>query len=130
MSKHVAIFGLYPESLPFVASGAIAADAEVVPDPSNPGQFMQLPDGNLGSTKVAGTYYPVGRNRFAIAAAQDPTQPNDRGSLIHKTPAAKVIASVTLGSATTANATDLASSEALANACKADLALIKTALGL
>jgi hypothetical protein len=130
VQKKVALFGLYPETLPFVASGAIAAEAEVAPDPANPGQFMQLPDGSNGTAKVPGSYYVVGRNRFNIAAAQDPTQPNDRGNLIHKTPSLKIVSAVVLGSAATANATDLPSSEALANALKADLAAIKAALGI
>ena len=79
VQKQVAIFGLYPESLPFVASGAIAALQRVVVDPANPGQLMALP-------AVAGTYVVVGVSRFAIAGAQDSTQPNDRGSLIHQVP--------------------------------------------
>ena len=97
--KVVAIFGIFHESLPFVASGAIAADAEVVPDPANPGQFMQLPDGNNGSAKTPGSYYVVGRNRFGIAAAQTSSNANDRGDLIHKTPVLKVVSTVALASA-------------------------------
>jgi hypothetical protein len=84
VGKQVAIFGLYPETLPFVASGAIAAGAQVVADAANPGQFKTLPAGT-------GTYIIVGRNRFAIAGAQDATQPNDRGSLIHCVPFAITI---------------------------------------
>lgn len=91
VSKQVALFGVYPETLPFVASGAIPAMARVCVDPANAGQLMQLPDGLDGSTKVTGTYFTVGRSRFAIAAAQDPTQPNDRGSLLHHIAALTVI---------------------------------------
>lgn len=78
ISKSIAIFGLYPESLPCVASGAIAADAEVVVDPANPGKVMTKP------ATAGQTYIVIGRSRFTVAASGDPV------SLIHCAPRAVV----------------------------------------
>ena len=71
--KQVAIFGLYPETLPGVAAGAIAANAEVVADLATPGYVKALPS-------AAGTYVVFGRARFAVASAGDPV------SIIHAVP--------------------------------------------
>ena len=79
IKKTVAILGLYPESLPVPSSAPIAAGAQVVADPANPGQVKQLP-------ATAGTYYVIGRSRFAVVTAGDPV------SLIHQVPVAVTIA--------------------------------------
>ena len=79
IKKGVAIFGLYPESLPAVAAAAIAAGAEVVPDLATPGRVKTLPG-------AAGTYFVIGRSRFAVAGAGDPV------SIIHCVPRAVVVA--------------------------------------
>lgn len=78
IKKTVAILGMYPETLPVPASAPIAAGAQVVADPANPGQVKQLP-------AVAGTYIVVGRARFAVVTAGDPV------SLIHQVPVAVTI---------------------------------------
>lgn len=79
IKKTVAVFGLFPESLPVPASAPIAAGAQVVADPANPGKAMQLP-------ATAGTYYVIGRARFAVVTAGDPV------SLIHQVPVAVTVA--------------------------------------
>jgi len=79
IKKTVAVLGLFPESIPVPASAPIAAGAQVVPDPANPGQCKQLP-------ATAGTYYVIGRARFAVVTAGDPV------SLIHQVPVAVTIA--------------------------------------
>jgi hypothetical protein len=71
--KVIALLGLYPESLPAVASGAIAALAEVVADVVTPGYVKQLPS-------ASGTYVVIGRARRAVASAGDPV------SIIHEVP--------------------------------------------
>src|SRR4051794_40410791 len=43
MPKSIALFGLYPESLPAVAAAAIAVDAELVIDLATPGRVKALP---------------------------------------------------------------------------------------
>lgn len=63
--KGIALFGLYPESLPAVAAAAIAVDAELVIDLATPGRVKTLP-------VAAGTYIVIGRSRFTAAAAGDP----------------------------------------------------------
>ena len=68
--KAVAIFGLYPDTLPGVAAGLIAVNAELVADLATPGRVRALPT-------AAGTYVVFGRARFAVAAAGDPV------SIIH-----------------------------------------------
>ncbi len=73
MPKAVALLGLYPESLPGVASGAIAAGAEVVADLVTPGYIKQLPS-------ASGTYVVIGRARRAVVSAGDPV------SIIHEVP--------------------------------------------
>ena len=71
--KAVAIFGLYPETLPGVAAGAIPVNAELVADLATPGRVRALPS-------AAGTYVVLGRSRFAVAMAGDPV------SIIHEVP--------------------------------------------
>ena len=71
--KQVAIFGLFPETLPGVASGAIAANAEVIADLTTPGYVKALPT-------ATGTYVVFGRARFAVINAGDPV------SIIHTVP--------------------------------------------
>lgn len=74
INKSIAVFGVYPETIPCVASAAIAADAEVVIDPANPGKVMTKP------ATVGQTYIVIGRSRFTVANAGDPV------SLIHCVP--------------------------------------------
>ena len=76
--KQVAIFGLYPETLPGVAAGAIAANAELVADLTTPGYVKALPT-------AAGTYVVFGRSRFAVTSAGDPV------SIIHAVPRVVVV---------------------------------------
>ncbi len=76
--KQVAIFGLYPDTLPGVASGAIAVNAEVVADLVTPGYVRALPS-------VTGTYVVFGRARFAVVNAGDPV------SIIHEVPRAVTV---------------------------------------
>jgi hypothetical protein len=76
IKKSIAIFGLYPESLPCVSdgSGTIAAGAQVVVSAAGgaaAGKVKTLPAG-------AGTYFIIGRSRFAVAATD-----GDPVSLIH-----------------------------------------------
>ena len=71
--KAVAIFGVHGGTLPGVAAGAIAVNAELVADLTTPGRVKALPT-------VAGTYVVFGRARFAVAAAGDPV------SIIHCVP--------------------------------------------
>lgn len=63
--KNIALFGLYPESLPAVAAAAIAVDALLVIDLATPGRVKTLP-------AAAATYLVIGRNRFTVANAGDP----------------------------------------------------------
>ena len=76
--KQVAIFGVYRDTLPGVASGAIAVNAEVVADLSTPGYVRALP-------AAAGTYVVFGRARFNVAAAGDPV------SIVHCVPRVVVV---------------------------------------
>ena len=76
--KQVAIFGLYPETLPGVASGAIAANTELVADLATPGNVKAVPT-------ASGTYVVFGRSRFAVANAGDPV------SIIHTVPRVVVV---------------------------------------
>lgn len=76
--KQVAIFGLYPDTLPAVAAGPIAVNAEVVADLATPGGVRALPT-------AAGTYVVFGRARFNVAAAGDPV------SVVHCVPRAVVV---------------------------------------
>jgi len=73
IKKNLAIFGIYTDSLQCVASGPIAADAQVVADPGNPGKVMQLPTDS-------GTYWVIGKSRFTVTTAGDPV------SLAHNVP--------------------------------------------
>lgn len=79
VKKTVAVFGMFPETLPVPSAAPIAAGAQVVADPANPGKAIQLPT-------AAGTYYVIGRARFAVVTAGDPV------SLIHQVPVAVTIA--------------------------------------
>ena len=72
VKKEIAIFGLYPHSLPVNSSGAIAANGTVVCDPANPGQVMALPG-------ASGSYIALGRSRYTVAGA-------DVVTLIHTAP--------------------------------------------
>jgi hypothetical protein len=76
--KGIALFGLYPESLPAVAAAAIAVDAELVVDTGTPGRVKTYP----GTT---GTWYIIGRSRFTVANAGDPV------SIAHKVPTKVVV---------------------------------------
>jgi hypothetical protein len=78
VKKVVGIFGLYPESLPFVHAAACAVDALMVIDLATPGRMKALP-------VAAGTYLVCGRNRYTAAAAGDP------GSLAHCVPYTVVV---------------------------------------
>ena len=53
-ARQVAIFGLYPDTLPGVAAGAIAVNAELVADLATPGSVKALPT-------ASGTYVVFGR---------------------------------------------------------------------
>ena len=77
--KQVAIFGVYRDTLPAAASGAIAVNAEVVADLVTPGYVRALPT-------AAGTYVVFGRSRFNVAAAGDPV------SIVHCVPRVVVVA--------------------------------------
>lgn len=76
--KGIALFGLYPESMPAVSAAAIAVDAELVVDTATPGRVKTYP----GTT---GTWYIIGRSRFTVAAAGDPV------SIAHKVPTKVVV---------------------------------------
>ena len=76
--KQVAIFGLYADTLPGVAAGAIGVNAEVVADLATPGRVRALPT-------AAGTYVVFGRSRFNVVLAGDPV------SLVHCVPRTVVV---------------------------------------
>lgn len=76
--KGIALFGLYPESIPAVAAAAIPVDAELVVDTATPGRVKAYP----GTT---GTWYVIGRNRFTVVNAGDPV------SIAHKVPVKIVV---------------------------------------
>ena len=76
--KQVAIFGLYPDTLPAVAAGPIAVNVEVVADLTTPGCVRALPT-------APGTYVVFGRSRFNVAAAGDPV------SVVHCVPRVVVV---------------------------------------
>ena len=78
VKKNIALFGLWPESLPAVAEAAIAVDALLVIDLATPGRVKTLP-------AAAGTYLVIGRSRFTVAAAGDPV------SIAHCLPYAVVV---------------------------------------
>ena len=71
--KQVAIFGVYPDTLPGVAAGPIPVNAELVADLGTYGYVRALPT-------APGTYVVFGRSRFAVAAQGDPV------SIIHCLP--------------------------------------------
>lgn len=73
VKKNIALFGLWPDTLPGVAAAAIAVDAWVVPDLATPGRVKALP-------ATPGTYWAVGKSRFTVANAGDPV------SIVHCTP--------------------------------------------
>lgn len=64
--KNIALFGLWPESLPAVAEAAIAVDAWLTPGVGTLGRVKTLP------VTTAGTYWVIGKSRFTVAAAGDP----------------------------------------------------------
>ncbi len=76
--KQVAIFGVYRDTLPAVAAGAIAVNAEVVADLATPGRVKALP-------AASGTYVVFGRSRFAVLASGDPV------SIVHCVPRLVVV---------------------------------------
>jgi hypothetical protein len=78
VAKGIALFGLYPESIPAVAAAAIAVDAELVMDIATPGRVKALPT-------TPGAYFVIGRSRFTVAAAGDPV------SIEHQTPVLKKV---------------------------------------
>lgn len=77
VKKGIAIFGLWPESLPCVSDGTttIAAGDRITHSATVAGQFRKMP------TTSGQTYVNYGRARFAVAAtAGDPI------SLVHHVP--------------------------------------------
>ena len=78
MRKQIAIFGVYKDTLPAVAAGAISVNAEVVADLATPGRVKLLPT-------ASGTYVVFGRSRFNVVAAGDPV------SLVHCVPRVVVV---------------------------------------
>jgi hypothetical protein len=79
IKKSIAVFGLYPESLPCVSdgSGTIALTDRVVVSAAGgaaAGKVKKLP-------ATTGTFHVIGRPRFAVAATD-----GDPVSLIHCTP--------------------------------------------
>jgi hypothetical protein len=78
VKKNIALFGLWPESLPAVAAAAILVDARLVIDLATPGRVKTLPT-------VPGIYIVIGRSRFAAAGAGDPV------SIAHCTPYSVVV---------------------------------------
>lgn len=78
IKKSIALFGLYPESLPAVAAAAIAVDAELVVDTATPGRVKTFPN-------TTGTWYIIGRSRFTVANAGDPV------SIAHRVPIKVVV---------------------------------------
>ena len=76
--KAVAIFGIHGGTLPAVAAGAIAVNAELVADLTTPGRVKPLPT-------ASGTYVVFGRSRFAVTTAGDPV------SIIHCVPRVVVV---------------------------------------
>lgn len=79
VKKGIALFGLYPESLPAVAEAAIAVDAELTPGVGTFGRVKTLPT-------ATGSYMVIGRSRFTVAGAGDPV------SIAHCVPYIRVVA--------------------------------------
>ena len=90
IKRNIAVFGMYPETLQVVASGPIAAGGDVVADPANPGKVKAIPAG-------PGSFYVIGKSRFAVAAADDPV------SLIHCVPTVVTIGAEVTFTAAPAN---------------------------
>jgi hypothetical protein len=65
VKKNIALFGLWPESLPGVAEAAIAVDAWLTPGVGTLGRVKALPT-------TPGIYWVIGRSRFTVASAGDP----------------------------------------------------------
>lgn len=108
----VRLLGIYDGTLIMVASGVITADAEVYTDAA--GKVQAEPT-------VAGTYFRVGKALTAAAAD------GDRIEVQHHKPI-KVVVMAAFTAGTTAAGSDAATTQALANAIKVDLAAIRTAL--
>jgi len=79
VKKNIALFGLWPESLPAVAEAAIAVDDWLTPGVGTLGRVKTLPT-------VAGVYWVIGKSRFTVAAAGDPV------SIAHCVPFKVVVA--------------------------------------
>ncbi len=77
IQKSLAIFGLYPESLPCKSdgSGTIAVNDKIVASVASPGKVRKM------TTTTGQTFLVIGRSRFAVAATAD-----DPVSLIHNVP--------------------------------------------
>ncbi len=75
IQKNIALFGVWPETLPAVAAGAIAAYAFVTFDLTTPGRVKAIP-----TAAGSGTFIVIGRARFAVVNAGDPV------SIIHCVP--------------------------------------------
>ena len=75
VSKNIALFGLYPESLAATTTQAIAAGTDLVVDPANPGNVIPIP-----TAAGSGTFYTMGRCRYTVPAGGGPV------SIIHCVP--------------------------------------------
>lgn len=93
-----------------ISAAAIAAEVNVYCDPANPGYIITEP-------AAAGTYYLVGRSKAASAETSDGIYHTEVETCQPRI--VVILAALTSAQVATANATDLASSEALANALKA-----------
>jgi hypothetical protein len=65
VKKNIALFGLWPESLPAVAEAAIDVDAWLTPGVGTLGRVKALP-------ATPGIYWVIGKSRFTVGAAGDP----------------------------------------------------------
>jgi hypothetical protein len=77
LNKTIAVFGLYPDSIPCVSdgSGAIAANDRIVASVASPGKVKKMP------ATSGQTYVVIGRARLAVAATD-----GDPVSLVHSVP--------------------------------------------
>lgn len=100
-------------TLPCVAGAALATlNADV---------YMDAAGKVVGEPTAAGTYWKVGRNLTLAGAADDPVE-------VETCEPVKVVVIAALTAPATADAADLATAEALANALKADITALGTAL--
>ena len=108
----VTLLGIHERTLIMVASGVIAADADVYTDAA--GKVQTEPT-------VAGTYFRVGRALTAAAAD------GDRIEVQHHKPI-KVVVLAALAIASTAAGSDAGTTQTCANACRTDLLALRAAL--